>query len=1272
MSDPSLSPEQLAEVIAIGERFAAAWMEFRRGRAAAPPRCRDFVAGCPPQIAAELAEHLLLLDRELRRQPPGSEAPLVRAGCELLERVGQGAMGSVWKARQVRLDRTVAVKMLLAGEHASAAQLARFQAEAEALARLQHPNIVQIHDVARHDGAPVIVMEFVPGGSLADRLAGLPQPPEVAAAWVEVLARAVHAAHTAGVVHRDLKPSNVLLAGGPDSCALKITDFGLARRLDSPGGSKTGDVLGTPNYAAPEQASGRVREVGPATDVYGLGAILYECLTGRPPFRAETVAATLAQVVSDEPAPPRSLAPRLPLDLETIVLKCLGKEPAERYASALLLAEDLRRFLDGRPIEARRIGPLGRAAKWVKRNRLVAALLALAFVGVIAGAVSALVARHATGVADTEKEKADLAERQTVKAVGEKDRARIRGWLRPLEPKAGPLAAGERAAFAEVGGLSDDGLGVGFVEAGLQDPQTAAALGWRSSWVIQASVGLDRGRRDRVKGLLRRRLQEADVPPQVRLACARLAVALDARDCGAWAAEAIVAALREAKDAEASAHLAAEASAACAHLKGDEARQVADQLVAALAETTDPVVSRSLVQALEAIDGGTRSEKAGRVFEALLARRKLEPRPDLEAVAVRLSAADAAACARLLVAAMSKDMILYGQLAPVLAVVCERLPAGEAVGFLVTALGARGVMLAAPLERGLVAACQRLGAAGTAEQLLATGTDNARGLSALAEALEAVGGRLDAKKARQLAQRLLTSDNAAVLVDGRKALVVACGRLDRAEAAEVAQLLMKAADQTKKTAALCSLALALNALSEQLDADPAGRDAGAVGGRLAAALAADKNGLDVGPAAEGLAGLARRLDEKTAGEAADLLVAAWGKAFADLPRLAVALEALAGRLSREKAFSVARAFIDALVRDERPLLVASPARALAALRERLDTPTAGALADLLVSAAQKAKEPATLLALAECFDAISARSDAATAGRAWKIAGRLVARSPSENSSLARALEVVNQRLAPDRSVELARRFVTEMDATKIPTVKPLHAYRLRAVSGRLPPDTAAWVGGRLLDFMDETGSTRSFADAMEKVSEHVDPATAEKLFGRLVADLAVPPNVAFRPPPPLTPLLRKTAARLSPNRAGVLSDRLLAELTEAAQGAKPESAFGICARAEAVSALAGRLPADRAADQAREAAVALIGALATARPDAAARALEAGLRAVVARLGTAAIVEVMRRPLCAGPAQRALLEALGARCKRPFHSSWDFLDWAEANGVDLPSGERR
>ena len=373
-----------------------------------PAEQKVLLAACCPDdpVVRARVEYLLACDAHLRgpeATDPFLDSPVVRVppqgrgagddtpnwleaalplpllpGYAVLRELGRGGMGVVYLAQQRTLNRPVAVKMPPAdlGAH----ERFRFRTEAEAAACLQHPHIVQVHETGEHEGRPFLVMEMLEGGSLAQKLAPAPLAARPAAELLERLARAVQYAHERGVIHRDLKPANVLhTADGTP----KVTDFGLAKRMSDtlwPGGqapqaqTETGAILGTPSYMAPEQAAGQGKDAGPATDVYALGAILYECLTGRPPFKGATALETAQQVLQDDPMPPRKLQPSVPRDLETVCLKCLAKQPTKRYASAADLADDLRRHLDGRPVTARPIGPAARAWRWTRRNPRTAAL----------------------------------------------------------------------------------------------------------------------------------------------------------------------------------------------------------------------------------------------------------------------------------------------------------------------------------------------------------------------------------------------------------------------------------------------------------------------------------------------------------------------------------------------------------------------------------------------------------------------------------------------------------------------------------------------------------------------------------------------------------------------------------------------------------------------------------------------------------------------------------------------------------------------------------
>ena len=444
-----LSPEQAKVLDALCDRFEAAWRGDR-------PRIGDFLADVDAAIHPVLCRELIRLDVFYRQKagerpkpeeykswlsaetgggtdisfgtnaevrdysPPtapgvteADEEEFPLAGTfvgeyELLAEVARGGMGVVYRARQVALKRTVALKMIRSDVGADPGRMVRFQTEAEAVARLSHPNIVQIFEVGRHEGQPFLSLEFMAGGSLQNRLAGTPLPFREAAELLKTLAAATQYAHTKGIVHRDLKPANILLqkdegrsikdeeirppqdssVHSPLSIIPKISDFGLAKQLDAENGQTcTGVSLGTPSYMAPEQAEGRVEEVGPPTDVYGLGAVLYECLSrpalhSKPPHRSETV----RQVSSLDPVPPSRLQPQIPRDLEIVCLHCLEKDPRRRYASAAAVEHDLQRFLDGQPIKARPTPLWERSGKWARRRPLAAAssvIAAASLLGVV-------------------------------------------------------------------------------------------------------------------------------------------------------------------------------------------------------------------------------------------------------------------------------------------------------------------------------------------------------------------------------------------------------------------------------------------------------------------------------------------------------------------------------------------------------------------------------------------------------------------------------------------------------------------------------------------------------------------------------------------------------------------------------------------------------------------------------------------------------------------------------------------------------------------------
>ncbi len=375
--------------------------DFLAADAGGTPPERAELLRCHPDLASELTAFFADHDRmrcvtEPVRQLLAGVRPTDEVPCagrrigdyELLAELGRGGMGVVFKARHTSLNRLVALKMILAGELASAAEVRRLRTEAEAVAALDHPHIVPLYEVGEHAGQPYFTMKLIEGERLTARLPHFRQDLRSAAALVATLARAVHHAHERGILHRDLKPANVLLDGAGQPY---LTDFGLARRVGGlPGPTSTGIAVGTPCYIAPEQAAGPAHAITTAADVYGLGALLYELLTGRPPFTGALALEVLRQVLENESPRPQTLNPAVSRDLETIALKCLQKDPARRYPSALALAEDLEAYLRGEPIRARPVSKAARVWHWCRRRPLVASLLLALGVSVMAGLGTAL------------------------------------------------------------------------------------------------------------------------------------------------------------------------------------------------------------------------------------------------------------------------------------------------------------------------------------------------------------------------------------------------------------------------------------------------------------------------------------------------------------------------------------------------------------------------------------------------------------------------------------------------------------------------------------------------------------------------------------------------------------------------------------------------------------------------------------------------------------------------------------------------------------------
>jgi hypothetical protein len=913
--------------------------------------------------------------RAAETPPEGTPLPHI-PGYETEALLGRGGMGAVFRARHLRLGRPVALKMLLAGAYAGPTERTRFQREAEAVAGLCHPNIVQVYEVGEHEGRPYFTMELVEGGSLAQKLASGPPPVRWAAELVASLAEAVSVAHGAGIVHRDLKPANILLTatGTP-----KISDFGLARHLEGEVGlTRTGIAIGTPSYMAPEQACGTAGSVGPATDVYGLGAVLYELLTGRPPFRAGTDLETLRQVLADEPVPPSRLNSQVPRDLETVCLKCLRKEPHRRYASAAALAGDLRRYLLGQVVAARPVGRLERFGKWVRRNPAVASLSAAAVLALVAGTVASLLfAVEARQQADLATKRAGELERQATelreqtraaennaRRAEEKEqeatRALLSGLLVPIGSNVQrvnePLDAAEAEALRQLRATRAP-IRLQFLEKALRDPQTARRIGRRADWVVQAIVGCDRAVRADVIRLLGRRIQEPGTPQEVTLTCARLGLAVNLGD-RAWAersADAVIVALRDPLVERDDYPRLAEALAAVSeHLSPDQAADHA-------ARATD--VFLMLLQ-----DAGVQALAYTQVEQAITA------------VSPWLDAAAATRAARALVALIRRPgahPLPWPSLSGALAAVCRRLPPFEAaaymnetVDFILAVYGTtteKEKIRYTLYARSLGALCGWLDAARAArvaETLLAMLGDGETfgavkrefvAYGVFAEALAKVAERLDAREGLRAAEGLVLllrkSEDALLALDLlRTALVSVCRRLDAPGAARVSDAIVAAVRDPQTMVRVRALfADTLVVIGGRVDPARAAALEDALVDSLVGDLGNAKNQAFGGLLVQTLATVCGRPGARSAARAAEALAAVIRDPQAPvgfLKQLAEALAAVAAQLPPTQASSHANQAIAVLsslwVARKGPLERACLAEALAALWTRLGPEEAAA------------------------------------------------------------------------------------------------------------------------------------------------------------------------------------------------------------------------------------------------------------------------------------------------------------------------------------------
>jgi hypothetical protein len=710
-----MSPEQ-PSVSSDNPRLDAAVAEYLQAADAGRAPDRTAFLARHPDLAEELASFFADLDRLERAapprsgpadslhtlppgQPPAAASPTVRyfGDYELLGEIGRGNMGVVYRARQMSLNRMVALKMILAGQLATEAEVIRFRAEAEAAAQLDHPNIVPIYEVGEHEGLQYFSMKLIEGNSLGDRIAhgaAKDEPTSLpdAARLLATVARAVHHAHQRGVLHRDLKPGNILLDadGRP-----YVTDFGLAKRTAgvNVGLTQTGMLMGTPRYMAPEQTSS-AKGVTTASDVYALGVILYEMLTGRPPFVSGDFLELVYHIQTQEPASPRTLNAKVDRDLETVCLKCLQKQPGERYESAAALADDLERWLRGEPIEARPAGKLGRAWRWCRRNPAVAGLLAAVLLVFATGAtvstILALLADRRAGEAVEAQGKAERKEVEAVTAQNELQKANAEletslalSLFRPLglrtpEGKKARIALTnpEIEVLWELAGIGNPKVLDRFVEVASRSPMTSRQLRNGAAHALHAAVGLNPEKRQWVERLLQKRLQETlDLEQKADLAVAAVALGDLTPETAAVVAEILVAALIKVGNTADASWLTEALAAVSPWLDQADVGKVADALIAALSKADLSFIFDAtgvgpscahLVEGLKAMSPRLDAARAGKAADALVVKLNKAAgglfgfvwcRPlakGLAAVSTRLEVAGADRTAAVLTAAMEK------------------------------------------------------------------------------------------------------------------------------------------------------------------------------------------------------------------------------------------------------------------------------------------------------------------------------------------------------------------------------------------------------------------------------------------------------------------------------------------------------------------------------------------------------------------------------------------------------------------------------------------
>jgi hypothetical protein len=1209
-------------------------------RSQSPPAFLDELARFPPPevCTPELASDT---PSPAGATPPPA-APPSAPGYEVLEELGRGGMGVVYKARHHALQRLVALKVLLAGEHAAPAQLVRFRGEAEALARLRHPHIVQVYEVGEHGGLPFFALELVDGPTLAARLGGAPQTAAEAARLVEELARAVEAAHQQGVIHRDLKPANILLTadGIP-----KISDFGLAKRVDVVAvPTQSGEIIGTPSYMAPEQARGDRERVGPASDVYALGAILYELLTGRPPFRAVTPLDTLLQVLYEEPVPPRRLQPKVPLDLENICLKCLHKEAGKRYSHAEELADDLRRFQGGRPVRARPIGRAEKTIRWARRNPIVAGSLAALLLVLLAG--SAISTYFAFDAADKAKQarnkeaeaKQNAADLEKANKGLEQSRDELevtlaRSLMRPLGlQERQPLTDPEIEAVWELATTRSERLGLRFVEEALRSPVTTRQLKSRAESALHAAVGLDLGKRAQVERLLVERLLDPQRDDAQRADVALAAVALGDLTPGAAArvARIIIPALAKATDYNARQPLSQGLVVVAARM---EPKQAAATLTQDMANTSNPYALDTLAKALSV-------------------------------VAARIEPKDAARAAATLTQAMAKTTKPsdVSQLARGLSALAGRMEPKEAAHLCSQA----AVTLTQAMDDPSMNSLVRSWSVGS--------------LLAMVPWMEPKDG------AATISQAMSKTTDAALLRQEAEALSVVAARLEHEEAtsfcSQAAATLTQAMSKTTNPSALSQLAQGLSAVAARMEPEEAARLCSQAAATLTKDMSKTTNSMTLQWLAEGLLAVAAWMEPKEAAHDCSRAVAAFTQAKLPslhfLSRWAQLVSAVAARMEPKEA---SRLCSQAIAKTTDPLVLGTWAQVLSAVAARMEPREAAQVcseaAATLNAVMPKSTAFYALHELTQGLSAVATRVDpkdgAAILTQAMTQA-LTKGTDPRALLPLATGLSAVSARMEPKEAAHVYSQAATTLvqAASKTADARAL-AEVVSAVAVGMEPKEAAYVCSQAAAVVAEAMTKTTddltlylLAQRLSALAARMEPKEAALVCSQAAVTLTQAP--AKTAPDDDTNYLARglclLAAWMEPNETA----RLCAQAMARAKTTGPNSYL---LAQDLSTALTGVYPAELSR---RAAAVVATAAPCCSGPVATLARLGPALEPSPCRLSTPELIELLKQPTCVGPSRRVILDQLENRYRRKFADHWEFVHFAQQQklGFDFTGPPKR